>query len=160
MYTLNRLWKYNDWANKLLMKTLEEGGGEIPASCLRLLSHIVNTQTAWLNRVTGEKTITSAWEEHSLDKCKKMHEQTSAIMKNILDHQEEDLFKLFEYKNFAGQTYKSELYDILLQVLTHGVYHRAQVAQEMRRAGLEPILTDYIHFVRTTQTDQGFGSTQ
>jgi uncharacterized damage-inducible protein DinB len=151
MYTLNRLWKYNDWANKLLMKTLEDGGKEIPASCLRLLSHIVNTQTAWLNRVTGEKNMTTAWEEHTLDKCKQMHERTSAVMKDILDHKEEDLFKLFEYKNFAGQTYHSELYDILLQVLTHGVYHRAQIAQEMRRAGLEPILTDYIHFVRTEQ---------
>ena len=87
--------------------------------------------TETMNRVTGEKTRTTAWEEHSLDQCKKMHEQTSAVMKNILDHQEEDLFKLFEYKNFAGQTYQSELYDILLQVLTHGEIGRASCRERV-----------------------------
>ena len=148
MYTLNRLWKYNDWANERVIKTFEEADKKIPSSSLRLLSHIVNTQTVWVNRIIGEESSLKAWDEHALAECKKMHQQSSAILKDILDHQEENLFKLVEYKTFAGQSYNNELFDILLHALNHGTYHRGQIAQEMRSAGLEPVGTDYITFVR------------
>jgi uncharacterized damage-inducible protein DinB len=45
-------------------------------------------------------------------------------------------------------TFTNTVFDMLLQVFTHGGYHRGQIAMEMRKAGLEPINTDYINFVR------------
>jgi len=38
--------------------------------------------------------------------------------------------------------------DILLHVAMHGQYHRGQINQLLRGAGLEPISVDYIVFVR------------
>jgi uncharacterized damage-inducible protein DinB len=45
--------------------------------------------------------------------------------------------------------FANTIFDMLLQVFTHGGYHRGQIAMEMRRAGLEPINTDYIVFLRS-----------
>ncbi|WP_414711827.1 DinB family protein [Sphingobacterium sp. UBA1498] len=47
--------------------------------------------------------------------------------------------------------FHNKVNDILLHVFNHGTYHRAQIASEMRRNGVEPINTDYITFIRLKQ---------
>ena len=39
--------------------------------------------------------------------------------------------------------------DVLLHVVMHSVYHRGQIATEVRAAGHTPAYTDYIQAVRT-----------
>ena len=145
---LNQLWAYNDWANKRLFKSLEQYGHQVPDTSLRLLSHIVNTQFIWLNRVKGQKQAVGVWDEHQLEICKKMHERTSIAIKQEIENLSNNLHQRIDYTNTQGVEYHNSLQDVLLHIFNHGTYHRAQVAQNMRRNGLEPVNTDYIAFVR------------
>ena len=52
------------------------------------------------------------------------------------------------YKNSKGIEYTNSVYDILTHVSFHSAYHRGQIAKEVRRLNKEPVLTDYIAFVR------------
>jgi len=57
--------------------------------------------------------------------------------------------EIINYTNTQHQAFHNKANDILLHVFNHGTYHRAQIASEMRKNGIEPINTDYITFVRT-----------
>lgn len=145
---LEQLWLYNNWANDILFKTFESYGDGMPASCLRLLSHISNAQSTWLNRINGEKQVVGLWDVHDLAACKKLLAETSQGLKAAMERHADDLDIKIEYANSQGRVFQNSLFDILFQVFNHGTYHRAQIAMEMRMNGLQPVNTDYINFLR------------
>lgn len=144
----NRLWLYNNWANQSLFKLFEQYGPQLPANCLHLLSHIVNTQLVWLSRLNGEAAALKPWDDHSLEECRLLHEQSAAQLKQEIENISVQPDQKLRYTNTQGITFENSSSDILLHVFNHATYHRAQIAQELRRNGLEPINTDYISFVR------------
>jgi uncharacterized damage-inducible protein DinB len=145
---LEQLWRYNNWANEILFKAADSSGTQFPPGCLRLLSHIVNGQSTWLGRVIGDKKVVQLWEEHDLDTCKRIHQETAQGFKKAIEQLSADPNITVAYTNSRGTSYQNTLSDILIQVFNHGTYHRAQIATEMRKNGLEPVNTDYINFVR------------
>jgi uncharacterized damage-inducible protein DinB len=42
---------------------------------------------------------------------------------------------------------------VLLHVVSHGAYHRGQIASDLRNSGGEPVLTDFIHWVRSLESE-------
>ena len=146
--TFEQLLRYNNWANDALFTVFDSYGERMPASCLRLLCHIVNAQTVWLSRMDPEVKGVGVWDEHDLATCRRMQELTAAGFKAVLEKHGGGLDVAIEYTNSRGMTFSNTIVDMLLQVFTHGGYHRGQIAMEMRKAGLEPINTDYISFVR------------
>ena len=145
---MEQVWLYNNWANDILFKTFETYGDRMPASCLRLLSHIVNAQYTWLCRINGEKQVVGLWDVHDLESCKTLHAATSQGLKTAMEQHADDLDIKIEYANSQGRVFQNSLFDILFQVFNHATYHRAQIAMEMRINGLQPVNTDYINFVR------------
>ncbi|WP_343559356.1 DinB family protein [Sphingobacterium sp.] len=146
---LVQLWLYNDWANNLLIEKMKQEVEKTPPVCLRLFSHIVNAQLIWLYRLDGEKPPVGVWDEHSLSTCEHYHGLASSGFKAKVLAQEAEIAKTISYTNTKHEQFQNSFGDILLHVFNHGTYHRAQIASEMRRNGLEPINTDYISFVRT-----------
>ena len=146
--TLEQLLRYNNWANDALFKAFDGYGAQMPASCLRLLCHIENAQTVWLSRMHPGVKAVGVWDEHDLETCRRMQELTAAGFKAVLEKYGDDLYVAVEYINSRGMTFTNSVFDMLMQVFTHGGYHRGQIAMEMRRSGLEPINTDYIVFLR------------
>ncbi len=55
------------------------------------------------------------------------------------------------YKNLKGQSNESLLSDIMLQLITHGPYHRGQIASLIKRAEGAPPATDFIIYARELQ---------
>lgn len=145
---INQLWLYNDWANKTLITTLEEYGTSVPANSLHLLSHMMNTQYIWLARIKGIVPAMGVWDDHSLEICKSLHEESSFNLKKEIEIHAHDLQQMITYKNSTGNTYENSINDILLHIFNHGTYHRAQIATDSRINGLKPVNTDYIAFVR------------
>jgi len=148
MELLNQLWLYNDWANKMLLDTLKEYEHNVPETSMHLLSHIMNTQYVWLARIKGIVPELGAWDDHSLEICKSLHEESSFNIKKEIENHAHSLEEKIEYTNFKGLKYQNSISDILLHVFNHATYHRAQIAVDLRKNGLEPINTDYITFVR------------
>lgn len=144
---LEKLWYYNKWANKLIIQDMMVNLEEVPASCLRLLSHIINTQLIWSSRINGDESAVDVWDLHTLIDCLKYHNESSEKLKDyVLDFNRYD--RIIIYKNSKNLSFENLLEDILLHIFNHGTYHRAQIATEMRRNGLAPLNTDFITYKR------------
>ena len=60
----------------------------------------------------------------------------------------DDRAREVDYTNSSGERFRTPLGEILLHVTHHGEHHRGQIARAVRRAGDEPVNTDFITFVR------------
>lgn len=149
--SLHHLWLYTDWANTLLLETLRGYSDAVPSICLRLLSHIMNAQVIWLSRINGVPSPVSVWTEHDLTTCEHYHRTASEELGQIVKAYVPEQNQLIDYKDSKNVAYQNSLQDILLHIFNHGSYHRAQIAMEMRRNGLEPINTDYLIFARNRE---------
>lgn len=149
MELFGQLWEYNHWANETLLARLGELSDRLPATTLRLMSHIVNAQSVWLQRLNGEPLVVGVWDEHDLETCRRMNAETMQGIREVMERFGEDLSVMVSYTTTTGTPFVTSMRDILLQVFNHGPYHRAQIAMDLRQRGLEPVNTDYIIFVRS-----------
>ena len=143
-----QLWLYNRWANGMVLSVFEKYGSQLPASSLRLMSHVLNAQLVWVSRIKGQIPSVGIWDEHDLDTCKKMNDLTFAALKEVIDGQPDYTGIRVSYKTSNGMAFESTWQEILLQVFTHAPYHRGQIARDLREKGLEPVNTDFIMYTR------------
>ncbi|QDA60099.1 DinB family protein [Hymenobacter jejuensis] len=150
--TIEKLAAYNVWANNTLLGRLDEiarSGQEIPAVCLRLFSHVLNAQHIWIARLTGTQSPVKVWQEHTLEVLHQLHEQTSERLHQMAQAADDaELHRTISYSNSVGDSYVSQVSDILTHVHVHANYHRGQVATRLREHDLEPINTDFITYCR------------
>jgi len=146
--SLVKLWHYNNWANTILIENFQQDVPTILPSCLLLLSHIINAQIIWLDRMEDRRSTVGLWEEHSLDICSQYHADSSPVLLRKIETLSWKYPQLVQYHNMRGVLCTSTLADILLHVLNHGTYHRAQIAQLMQQAGIVAVNTDYIRYSR------------
>jgi uncharacterized damage-inducible protein DinB len=55
------------------------------------------------------------------------------------------------YTNYTGDPYTNNVESIMMHLVNHCSYHRAQVALLLRQQGFEPINTDLITFDRVVR---------
>ena len=144
--TLNRLLKYHIWAMDRLFNQLE-ALPLIPPAALKLLQHIVNAESIWMSRVAGEKQVVGVWETLPLHDCRSLHQSSVQKLQTVLNNNQ-DLEQVISYVNTSGDAFSDTMHDIIVHVLNHSTYHRAQIAKEMRMHNIDPINTDYITYVR------------
>ena len=144
----NKLWQYNDWANLSLIDSMAQQEEVLPHKSLQLLSHIMNAQLIWIERIKGVISKHGVWDEHDLATCRKLHLLSSEQIQAEIENRKTDWQETILYSNSLGQHFETQLDDILLHVFNHGTYHRAQIAQALRINELTPLGTDYITFAR------------
>ena len=146
-----RLFKYDAWANHETLASLR-AVPETAAEPLKLFAHVLAAEQLWLSRLrrSGERVV--VWPQSTLSDCETRMRELPGAWKRYLDAlSPEALGERIEYVNSKGEPWQSRAGDVLTHVVTHSVYHRGQIAAEVRKAGAEPAYTDYIHAVR-----QGF----
>ncbi len=149
MTYLTKINKYNTWANDLLIHSLrsQEINDE---SVLKLLSHIVHSESVWMMRLKGEDySNKNFWKVLSLTECNRLSQENSKRYSDYLkEKSDNDLERLITYKNSEGIEYSNSIEDILFHIFYHSGYHRGQIAKEVRNLGKEPVYTDYIEYIR------------
>lgn len=145
------LFKYNDWATRRnaesIMKLKKKN---IKAE--ELQSHIISAQEIWLNRVLGKDIITDPWNRLTETEWISKSIPLTAEWINFLEGlHETDFEKRVEYANTKGEQFTNTIKDIVIHVINHSTYHRAQIASLIRQAGGEPAKTDYIFYQRQFQ---------
>ena len=145
------LFKYNDWATRhcaesiLNLKKKSNKAEEI-------LSHLISAQQIWLNRVLQRDVVTDPWKKLTEEEwIPKSTPLTSEWINFLEGLHENDFEKRIEYTNTKGDRFTNTIKDIVVQVLNHSTYHRAQIALLIRQAGGEPAKTDYILYQRQFQ---------
>jgi uncharacterized damage-inducible protein DinB len=143
-----RLFTYDDWANREVLAALQKSATPPPRSA-KFLAHIVSAEKLWLERLNSQKQTYPVWPDFTLEQCALEIENQRRLWQAYLDSTtDDDLSALLTYKNTKAESFTSRKEDILMHVILHSAYHRGQIATDMRAAGLTPAYTDFIHAVR------------
>jgi uncharacterized damage-inducible protein DinB len=145
---IRRLRDHLAWADERLLTALAAGSPP-PVEAVREYAHILGADEVWLARLEQRTAATPVWPDPDLAQLRTLAGELHAGYSRYLAGLDEaDLQRDVAYRNSAGQSFHTPVQDILLHVALHAQYHRGKVNLLLREAGLAPVPTDYIAFVR------------
>ena len=148
MADLNKLFSYDTWASRRLLARLR-AVGSLDGRVRKLFAHCQIALKVWVTRIREDRREFSIWPDLTLDECENLiNENETTYAELLADPPEDFLSRKVSYTNQHGLSYETVVGDILWHVITHGGYHRGQVAKLLRESGEEPVNTDYITYVR------------
>lgn len=142
-----RLYQYNAWANKRVLDGLvrQQVNDE---KIMSVMGHVVAAQFLWLHRIQGlPPPDVKLWGEYKLEKLVSMSEDITQRWVQFVNDTD-DFNRDLSYKNYVGDPYITNVEAIMIHLVNHSSYHRAQVAMLLRQKGYEPINTDFITYDR------------
>lgn len=147
---LNDLYQYNFEMNERFIKVFENTDSNLLSEKAGLLmSHILNAHSIWLARLQEPLvSVVGVWEVHPTESLSTINALNYELTHPFLTGTEKDLNTLINYTNTKGQSYTNSVRDILLHIVNHSTYHRAQIATEFKNMGLEVPNSDYIFYAR------------
>lgn len=150
---LQRLFRYSAWADQRSLAALRATPAA-RAEALPLLAHLLAAEHVWLQRLQRREPRSAVWPTLDIDECAALAAENAAGYQELLDRLPDDqLAEPIHYRTSQGQEWTTTALDILTQVVTHGPYHRGQIAKAIGRSGGAALNTDYITFTR--ETDPG-----
>jgi uncharacterized damage-inducible protein DinB len=142
-----KLYQYNAWASKRVIGTLIRQQVSDP-KILSLLGHVVAAQFLWLHRIKGlPAPDVKLWDEYTLDKLIPMAEKAAQQWLEFVESTDNFDWEM-TYKNYVNEPYTNNVENIMIHLVNHSTYHRAQIAMLLRQKGFEPINTDFITYDR------------
>ena len=140
-----RLFAYDDWANHEVLHALPAA----PRRSVELFAHILSAERVWWERLHQQTQSFPVWPNFNVEECARQAEEVAQLWRHsLVELPDAELSKLVLYKNTMGESWSNTVEDILIHVYTHSVYHRGQIATNMREAGGTPAYTDFIHSIR------------
>jgi uncharacterized damage-inducible protein DinB len=142
------LFEYSNYFNQKLADVFSESPDKTSEKTIKLFNHLLNAHQIWNNRIQPKQTPFGVWELNAVQDLKNIdasnYEQTLFILDNF------DLNTPIKYTNSKGDTFSNSIQDIYFHVINHSTHHRGQIASEFRQNGLNPLVTDYIFYKRTS----------
>ncbi|MFC9601533.1 DinB family protein [Peribacillus butanolivorans] len=163
-----KMYDYHVWANGVIIDRLKEFPQDIYhkeiqtgfSSVSKVLSHIYLTDYAWFEIISG-KSMNEAMastdqlreevETKSIEEIKKIFHDLSERNKALLNSQE-DIEKLIEVDNPYAGFLETSISESVLHVVTHGSYHRGNIATMLRQMGHTSVMQDYGLYLFMPQT--------
>lgn len=146
--SIRKLFAYELWANGEVLASLR-AAADVPGPALRRAAHVIGTSRLWLSRLRGVDSPLAVWPELSLDDCERELALVHAAWDDYLEALDpEAIATPVSYVNSQGESFSSAVPDVLMHMILHSAYHRGQVNSDLRAAGIEPRLTDYVHATR------------
>ena len=142
-----KLYQYNAWSNKRVLGCLtrQNVGDE---KILAIMGHIVAAQFLWLHRIKGlPPANVKLWGEYTLEQVVSMGEEAGRLWLEFVESTD-DFNRELTYKNYLNEPYTNNVEMIMIHLVNHSSYHRAQIAMLLRQKGFEPINTDFITYDR------------
>jgi uncharacterized damage-inducible protein DinB len=142
-----KLYQYNAWSNKRVLNCLIRQNINDP-KILTLMGHIVAAQHLWLHRIKGlPAPDVKLWGEYSLKQVLLLAEDAGKKWIEFVESTD-DFDRELTYLNYLKEPYTNNVEMIMIHLVNHSSYHRAQVAMLLRQKGFEPINTDFITYDR------------
>jgi uncharacterized damage-inducible protein DinB len=140
------LFQYSHHYNQKLLELLLTHPDKVSDKAKRLVSHILNAHHIWIARINKVPADVMVWEVHDLYMLAAMDKVNYEKSLEVLNR--EIWNQVVDYNNSRGELFSNTVRDILFHVINHSTYHRAQIATELKLAGIEPLNTDYIFYKR------------
>lgn len=142
-----KLYRYNAWSNKRVLGTLQRQNVR-DEKILTIMGHIVAAQFLWLHRIKGlPAPDVKLWGEYSLEQLVELAEKAGKEWLEFVESTD-NFNRELTYKNYVNEPYTNNVENIMIHLVNHSSYHRAQIAMLLRQKGLEPINTDFITYDR------------
>lgn len=142
-----KLYQYNAWANERVISCLTSQQVN-DKKTLSIFGHVLAAQFLWLHRIKGlAPPNVKLWGDYSLDTLQKMVTDANQQWLDFVESTE-PFDRELTYTNYTGDPYTNNVESIMMHLVNHCSYHRAQVALLLRQNGLEPINTDLITYDR------------
>ena len=142
-----KLYQYNAWANKRVIECLTRQRVQ-DEKILRLMGHILVAQFLWLHRIKNlPPPDLKLWGDYELEQLVSMSERAG---KEWLDFvaRTDDFNREMTYKNYVGDPFTNNVEMIMIHVVNHATYHRAQIAILLPPKGYHAVNTDFITYDR------------
>lgn len=151
---------YNVWANQKLTDTLQKMPAELltrnfPSSFTSIhetLLHVWDAGSIWWQRMKLQEVVTAPsknFKGTTLDVCTALLHQDRLWETWVRNATPAAIDHVFMYKNSRQEQFKQPIYQMLLHVFNHGTYHRGQLVNMLRQAGIDKIpQTDFIVWSR------------
>lgn len=142
-----KLYQYNAWSNKRVLSCLTRQNIH-DEKILTLMGHIVAAQFLWLHRIKGlPAPNVKLWGEYTLDQVVELADEAGKKWIEFVENTD-SFDRELTYKNYVDEPYTNNVENIMIHLVNHSSYHRAQVAMLLRQKGFEPINTDFITYDR------------
>jgi uncharacterized damage-inducible protein DinB len=142
------LLSYDRWANQTVIEKIAPIYDQSEAIA-KTMSHVLNAQQIWLSRAKSQSSLVDVWAVHAFEELLPMLEAQIAAWTNfLLSRTDIELITPIVYHNTSGQQFETPVIAMLTQVINHGTHHRAQISQQLRQHGIQPVQLDYIAFSR------------
>lgn len=142
-----KLYHYNFWANDRILKCLKRQG-VTDEKILTLMGHIVAAQFLWLHRIKGlPPPAVKLWGSYLLTQLLELADDAG---KQWIEYVEatDNFDRELTYRNYINEPYTNNVEMIMIHLVNHSSYHRAQIALLLRQKGMEPVNTDFITYDR------------
>lgn len=160
---LNELYDYNEWANGRILDAVAELSdaelwkdlGSSFSSVGATVVHLLAAEWVWVSRWEGTspRSMPDGWSggavDEMRDRWKEVQERQRAFLGTL---GEEDLDRVVDYANLAGEPRRSSIRQMLRHVVNHSSYHRGQVVTMQRQLGRAAPSTDLILYFRTVES--------
>ncbi|HVZ25080.1 MAG TPA: DinB family protein [Sediminibacterium sp.] len=137
---------FNDLANSRMLAKLSTLAD--PAECLRIMSHLTNSQFKWMARLQGDPISSNMdwWlPQYPLSELPGKWQASLQPWLDYLDGStDETLQKEVRFPGYDGTPFGATPAAIAQQLIYHSVHHRAQMQMIIRQQGVEPDFIDYI----------------
>jgi uncharacterized damage-inducible protein DinB len=142
-----KLYHYNAWSNKRVLNCLKRQQIR-DEKILTLMGHIVAAQFLWLHRIKGlPPPDVKLWGIYTLDQVLGMAEEAGKKWIEFVESTD-NFDRELTYTNYINELYTNNVEMIMIHLVNHSSYHRAQIAMLLRQKGFEPINTDFITYDR------------
>lgn len=137
---LRRQHAYTRWANASLLAATPEAASD----ALALLGHVLGSEQIWLERLArGQAQPRELFAARPRAELERELDELAQRWQDYWQRlREPELARACEYRRFDGSPSTSAVFDILTHVVTHGAYHRGQLASQLRAAGIAVPPTD------------------
>lgn len=154
-----KMYEYHVWANGVIIDRLKELPEDIYhkeiqtgfSSVSKVLSHIYLVDSGWFDIISG-KSMDEAFqsadqlrekvETKSIEEMETIFIDLSKKYKVFLNLQE-DRDKEIKVNNPYAGLLETSISESLLHVVTHGAYHRGNIATMLRQMGHTSVMQDY-----------------
>lgn len=143
---LKELYEYNQLVNDKIIHAIMQDTDPVPKRTLEIGAHMLLAHQTWNMRMQGEVGLKQVWQEVPVEEWSSLNLKNTITSLDILA--QKDISETFKYTNTRGEPFSNTYKDVLFHVINHSSYHRGQINADLRRAGIEPVVTDYIFYRR------------
>ncbi len=139
------IFEYHNYMNQKLLELFLQNSDKVSERSVFLFSHSINAHQIWNSRILKTKPV-ELNNVHSIEICQSMDNQNYQNTLIILE--EFDFNTKIIYQNSKGKKIVNSVHEILFHIANHLTHHKGQIIADLRKNGIEPIITDYIYFKR------------